>query len=380
MSSLHELNLDAVSAEERSYLLGLFLADGCVYYSRRKDRTYVSHRIKFFLQGDQLEIAEKVVALLKKLIGVSPHIYWEAGCMWILKFESKALFAFLPKKERLLNDNSARDRFFSDNRLFDVENGIPFLAGLLDGDGSCEVRVQKKQCMLGSVQKWNWSFSQSKLLFLIDYIRTLVTSMTSDEYSIGIRLRPGRNETKLCIRKSGILALLNSGIVNYSWKVRKWLERVGEIQRNRASYHTVGQVAKMLDVSEYIVRRCVSQNRLTCLRGPVESRGFALSWRYITTDAVEKLRGELAKEKNRSERIGKEGLRVLDAAKELSISYSTLQHWCHDGKIRSTMLHEGTCRFLVIPRDELETLRDRMRRKHSPHVSSEPAYRFNQTF
>ena len=239
-----ELRVDALSSEEWNYLHGLFFADGSSFIRRRLHQ----YCVKFSFQGNEVELARRVVVMTRK-IGLNPHVYGDRHKnMFNVIVLSMSLFSFLPSKARLLLDQGERERFFESNRLYEVRFGIPFLAGLLDGDGACW--VTKPRTRLRSLNKWNWNFAQGKYAFLIEYVRRFVESLAKG--STAERVIP-TEVVEIRFRKAGIIALLNKGIGDYSWKVAWWLEKCDSFRSGRAKYCTARNVARMLGLSQNFV-------------------------------------------------------------------------------------------------------------------------------
>jgi DNA-binding transcriptional regulator WhiA len=67
MVHYHELKIDALTFDEKSYFLGLFLADGCSFADSG------GYHIKFSFQGNEGELAQRVLGLLKRL-GLNPSM------------------------------------------------------------------------------------------------------------------------------------------------------------------------------------------------------------------------------------------------------------------------------------------------------------------
>lgn len=346
-----KLNANALSTGEWNYLHGLFLADGYrdAYEYRRNCWSY---RIRFFLQGDQLEIAHRIATLIKKT-GLKPHVGWDPiKNMIIVRVYSILLFDFLPDGKRLRDDPIYREHFYENNGLLNLQKGMPFIAGLLDGDGRCQAWISKgRRSFLGSMNKWLWSFSQTKFLFLIDYILKFAESLAPDSVRVMIN---GRGRI-VSFRKSLIIALLKLGIEEYSWKVTQWLNKVVMLERDRGIYHTVGEVARMFNVSSFVARNWIKAGKLSYLRRTDEK---GKSYRYfVSTEEVERFREIFLKERNALERIKSDGVKLVDAAEMLGIPYSTLRRWHRFGKFRAVMVHEGSLRFLVVPRDEINQIK-----------------------
>lgn len=295
-----ELLVDALSAEEWNYVFGLFLADGYSYITKPRKACGSRYSVVFDVQGDEGELADRLIALLRRA-GLSP---WKSSYrsrqknMIELETSSKLLLQFLPNKRALSNYAWARRAFFGRNRLYDVRFGIPFLAGLIDGDGSCWVSV-KDDCCFGSVSK-GWEFAQSRYMFLVEYIRRFIGSLARGGVACGsVRKGIGGDVVKMRFRESGMRVLLDSGIARYSWKVARWLRELEEARSERAKYYTVGRAASVLGVSKHIVRKWLGAGVMTCVRRRVKGRGrrqAALSYYYVPIADVEKLREKLGRE------------------------------------------------------------------------------------
>nr|MDO8134480.1 LAGLIDADG family homing endonuclease [Candidatus Njordarchaeum guaymaensis] len=348
----HRLNIAALSTEEWNYIRGLFMTDGYSrVITRGSSRAYI---ISFYLQGDEGKIAERVTNMLLRL-GLNPRTKKRLTYkMIIIEAYSKSLLNFLPDKKALIDNAVGRERLLAGNKLFDVKAGIPFLAGLLDGDGSCSISVEGYYCF-GSTHPFDWSFTQSRYPFLIDYVKSFIESLAPNGSKIG---RTKRGLSVVRIRKSGINALLDEGIAKYSWKATRWLERVAKLRSQRESYYTVGQVARMINVSETTLRCWLRKGKMMYHRRIVTTRESprSLSWHYIPSDVAKEFAEKFLGEKRRTERIRREGVKLIAAAKILGVPHRTLYDWYRCGKIRGTLLHNGGGHgCVIIPRDEVES-------------------------
>jgi transposase-like protein len=368
-SWFRELKVDALSAEEKAYLLGLYFADGCADAGRRSGggRRW---RVRFFLQGNEKELADRAVELLSKL-GLRPRFDKPRKGEWMLTVRvlSKALFNFLPDKQLLVDDTVVRDKFLAENGLSGVEEGIPFLAGLLDGDGFCQVSVEKKVHRAGAVNFWKWGIGQDRCMFLLDYVKRFVQLLTKDERSVSVEVaRTGRH--RVCIRKAGVVALLNSGIGEYSWKASRWLRQVAEIQGERMNYLTTGQVAAVFGVCREYVRSQLEAGKLRFVRGTGKARETGVSaskfgFRYfIPVEEAKRFGEKLREDREKSDNVKREGVTLKDLAKLLGVPWNTLRRWRRRGLIQGTVLREmgkgHRRRFLVIPWDEVERLKRKL--------------------
>jgi len=176
---LHELHVEALSPEEWNYVRGLFFADGSAFVSLDK-HGWKKYRVLFFLQGNEGEIVERLVSMLRRA-GMNPCVMYPRGAYSIVvETVSKVLFGFLPDRAALKRDAGTRERFFSEHKLRELSEGIPFVAGLIDGDGSTRVYTKfrrKGKKPFRDVQQWRWSFSQCKFRFLVYYLKEFVDSI-----------------------------------------------------------------------------------------------------------------------------------------------------------------------------------------------------------
>jgi len=310
-------------------------------------------------------LAHRVAGLLRR-VGLNPLVYRHPSKdELIVLTSSKALLEFLPRKELLGGDVEARERFFEENGLFTVGFGIPFVAGLIDGDGSCDVGVTRGRSCFGSVNQWHWSFSQCKYLFLVDYVMRFVGSIVWG----GVR-REVRADGCVTVhfRKVGVEALLGAGIFSYLWKAEQWLRKVAEARSERSHYTTTGQVARALNVSDKAVVKWLKAGKMSYHRRAFVSvkkkRGEkheceSLSWFYIPASEWEEFIGKLSAEREKVERVKGEGVtKLTDVARTLGISLNTLHTWRRRGRLQATLLRElGVGKCYVVPREEVEKLK-----------------------
>jgi hypothetical protein len=333
-----ELNISALSAEEWDYLLGLFLTDGCRYSWKGKSG-YRDCRVLFSLQGNEGEIVERITGVLKRL-GLNPAVLKSprGQNMMVVRVCSMALFDFLPDKSALRDNALSAEKLLAESNLYEVENGIPFLAGLLDGDGCCYVIVRREGVGHGRVDRWAWSFVQYRHPFLVDYMKRFIESLTSSHASVKVVSVPNGG-VRACIRKSGVTALLNSGIAEHSWKVTRWSKRVADIENERMKRYNMGQVAKAFGVSVRCARNWAKAGKLKYLRRETRTEGVVTRpWYFVPALEVEKLKETLLKEEQERERIKSEGVRLIDAAKMLGVHEKTLSRWRRHGKLQATFM------------------------------------------
>jgi DNA-binding transcriptional MerR regulator len=355
VAKTQSLKIEPQLLRELSYLRGLFLADGCADIVKVKPGSR-NYRVRFYLQKDQLQIAERIARLLRKL-GLNPRVenLFERG-MIVVRVYSMALLCFLPDKRTLINEVAQREMFFRENRLFDIEYGIPFVAGLLDGDGSCQVIVPRRR--FKSVSVWNWDFSQSReCYFLVDYFKMFVESLSPGAHSTWTRVF--RNGVKrLSIRKPGAVALIESGISEYSWKVSKWSRKVAEARNELAEYHTAGEVVRSLGVSYSTVESWVKSGKM---KKQVRWTDKKQSWFYIHDDDIMSFDKELQEKRRKAEEARCCGMKLKAAAELLGISVDMLHYLKKRGKLDAKLIDEGSGvghRYLVLQNDEIQRLKE----------------------
>lgn len=286
--------------------------------------------------------------------------------MQIVQVFSKALYLFLPEKETLRKDVAVREKFFEENKFLGVGGGVPFVAGLLDGDGRVAVNVvNKRRYFFGQVNQWPWEFYQTRCMFLVDYAVKFVESPASKSVRVQTRARDGLRTARLV--KSGVTALLDAGVAKFSWKADCWLRTVKEVRSERLRYYNVGQVARMLNVSNDVVRGWLKTGSMKYVRTEMSTRErqASLSHYYIPVHEAEKFRKSFLEKKGRMERVKAESVRLIELVEELGIPYTTLRRWCERAEIQITLVREAGGRgwkHLVIPRNEIEKLNKRKER------------------
>jgi hypothetical protein len=135
-----EIRLDILSAEERAYLFGLYFADGCVMALRRS-----LGGIVFYLSEGEEELVGRIAALFRRL-GLNPVVRHATNARMVsVSVSSVLLFhdLFPDKREFLgleLTDRLVSKWLLRQGLLDNVGRkapslAVPFIAGLLDGDG-----------------------------------------------------------------------------------------------------------------------------------------------------------------------------------------------------------------------------------------------------
>jgi hypothetical protein len=346
----YRMNNSALSCEDMSYLLGLFFADGCLYKKRKTSKTPTG--LNWTLQGDEDGLATKLVALLRRA-DLNPHVYFSRK--WseiIVAVNAVNLTEAFSVKTNLL-DQSAAWKFFEHKELLNVRCGIPFVAGLIDGDGTCRVTYRlrrKSRGGLGSIES-QWSFSQNRFRCLCEYLHRFILTLTASGSTYGTYHRRRKKkesvEHVVSISKSGIAALLKHGIGDYSWKVERWQHDLADLQNRlsliRSSVHTVGQVARSLGLNKVTVWAWCKTGKVKT----VQSGNGA--WYLIPSKEVERLL-----ESQNASSSGR-------LAQKLGVSVGTVSRWCRAGKVRT--LCGGKRRKYLIPVEEVQFLFEQRRRE-----------------
>jgi len=335
------MNTSALTPEELSYLLGLYCADGYLY--KRKN----SAGVFWCLQGNEEAIANRVEALLTRT-GLRPRVHFSRHGGIEVAAYSMSLSKVFPVKKNILKTSVAW-RFLK--RYLSSKYGIPFVAGLIDGDGRCKAYYnQRSHGLLGYISS-HWDFSQAKFPSLHEYLHEFIETLSPGGSTIRTyRRRKGPKERvdhAVLIRNSGIQALLQHGIDKYSWKAETWQQQIAELQRRlsslRSSVCTVGQVARSLGLNRATVWKWCKMGKVKTLRG----RGR--TWHLIPSKEVERL----LKDRN--------AYTTSQVAQKLGVTVNIVSTWCKAGKIRT--LCGGNRKRYLIPVDEAERLFRERRRK-----------------
>ncbi len=275
------MNTSGLTLEELSYLLGLYCADG--YLCKRKN----SAGLFWYLQGNEEVIARRVEALLAKT-GLRPRVHLSRHGGIEVAVYSMNLSEVFPVKKDVLKTSVAW-KFLE--KYLSVDYGIPFAAGLIDGDGGCKAYYYRGSYgLLGYIMS-KWNFSQTKFPSLCEYLyRFVETNSPSGSTIRTYRRRKGpkeRIDRAVLIRKSGIQTLLQYGIDKYSWKVRKWQQHIMELEGRlstlRSSVNTIGQLAHLIGLSRSAVWKWCKTGKVKTLRGDTRT------WYLIPSKEVKRL-------------------------------------------------------------------------------------------
>jgi hypothetical protein len=280
------MNVGVLSYEERAYLLGLFLADG--------NMTRVKHsaRVIFSLASNEEALAERVFGMLGRL-GFHPNIKVYSGDRNYIaaRVYGVDLLSYFPDKKSLLSlDAEALENWFRCEGLWG-ELGIPFLAGLVDGDGYVSAKYDRRSIF--PCVEVCWSFVQKELGFLIDFIIRYVERLTP--HGVGVYVRKGGKGRIVNFSTSGREALLSRGMAKWSWKV-SWCTTKTEKMRQqvadlRSRFYTTPQVACRLHVSRATVLWWCNHGSVSFMR--IRGNRYGAGSRYyfiIPVEEVERLR------------------------------------------------------------------------------------------
>lgn len=233
-----------------AYLLGLYLADGSL--------SSKGNSIAFCLQGNEGDIVDRVVSILRHM-SINPTVNVEKDRRNMIRVNGCAsnLFSFFPRKKVVLDGNVDEFLFFlKERKLLEVgDRLIAFLAGLLDGDGSCYVTLRNNKegryvFSHGSVET-HWTFTAVSYPILALYVLFAIRSLLGGSASLSVVNHKDGNMHVVRVLNDGIVRLLNHGFYEHCWKARVWAERYSglrEIQM-RSRHHSLKDVAKLLEVS-----------------------------------------------------------------------------------------------------------------------------------
>jgi hypothetical protein len=356
------MKVDALSAGERAYLLGLYFADGWIKRQRKTKSTTLS----FGLQGDEGEIAERVAEMLKRM-GLNSHVTHFRGNMYMIEVYANAtniVSFFAPKRGVRSFSGHVGLEWMSHVGGFEV----PFIAGLLDGDGYLYAeylgggskRVSARRGSIFGYLDVRWFFGQRKFSFLVDFVYRYVSALAPRGSSVWEEVGVSR----VSILESGREALIRCGAAKWSWKVADWLRKVEKVKKEisdlKSRFLTTGRVARRLHLAHSTIDEW-------CRRGVIRHMHVRSSvsevYRYIVPiEEVERLEAEFSsREELAQEGWGKGGwMGLTDVAKVLGVDESTLRRWRQRGRVKATLVRERggkRWRYYAVPRDEVERLK-----------------------
>ncbi len=355
-----KMNIKALQPEERAYLLGLYFADG--YLNPRYKSTQI---LNICFQGNERDLAKKTVEMFARS-GLSPILTAPKRLDEIVVSVSATnLLSFFPNKNRLVSLGiDPLKSWISDNQL-NTELGVPFIAGLLDGDGFCRP-LHQRSGVFGSIQE-KWEFSQKKFPFLIDFLVQYISKMTSN----GASINHGRNGQRVVrVLASGREALFKVGISRWSFKVNRCRQEAEEMKRQilevKSKFQTVSQAARVLHLPcNTLWKWCMhGQVKHMRIRGAL-SRSVSGRVRhccYIPFHEVQRLQIKLRDNARRQREIlsGTRYLTVKEASRFLGLSTTTVRDYCRRNNLKAKVISisalGGAKKMYFIPAEELKCL------------------------
>jgi DNA invertase Pin-like site-specific DNA recombinase len=358
------MNIDALSAEEGAYLLGLYLADGS---SRWRSKS--TKELSFGLQWDEGEIAKRVADMLG-CCGLNPHIYpLRRTRMTVVYAVGVNIGSFFPVKKEVkgLGDNSAL------RRVVDGGFEVPFIAGLVDGDGSATVKLQHHAGSLFGKRQVQVFFSQSNFQFLVDFVYEYVnglvprgaTLVDDKEAKAGVSKR-------VSILARGRDALIHHGILRWSFKFARLTNEVERVRREvaelKSKYVTLRKLADRLGLGNSTVWRWCKEGKLrhTYVRSPLSKRRATSL--LVSVEEAQRIELEVSEVRERVKTIKEGGVKLRGVAKMLGVTSAALCQRYRRGELQATLIHERGSKCLVIPRVEVEHLKETKQVMNCPHT------------
>jgi hypothetical protein len=283
------MNLSRLLSEEKAYLLGIYLADG---YMRKRHKP--THELRIHLQGNEMEIADKIINMFRRS-GLNPRLEKNPREYELTVIVTATnLVSLFPEKKKLFSLPASRLRRWAIREHLYGDLGIPFIAGLLDGDGSCYVGYDRSSLLNLTVK---WSLFQSNCQFLSVYLKEHVNKLVLGGSTLAQIKSRGRKEgAMVTILKSGREVLLRNGIAKWSFKVNRFVGRYEAINRQKleltSSFLRTGQVAIRLNVSAKTIENWCRKKRIKHLR--ISSIKSSYCRYLVPLDEVQKLEVELA--------------------------------------------------------------------------------------
>jgi hypothetical protein len=341
--------LSNLSCEERAYLLGLYFADGCK----------VSSGIQFTLAIYEWEIVHRIVEFFERQ-GLRPRVYSypdRTKCIKVYINNVHVRSCFPDKREffSLVLDDSHVQRWVNRESL-EGNLGVPFIAGLLDGDGLISAKVEYGRTIFGSLHSY-WTFFQVSYPFLVDFIRRYINHLVPG----GAHFNRAKEGEVVKISGQGREALIANGIAIWSVKVSKWIGEVEELRRQisdlKAEFLSPAEVAVRLQqaISRWTIREWCDRGYVRHIRIRATTTG---PFRYLIPVAeAQTLDAEIRRSRSYSESMlsKSECLSEKLVAHALGIKLDTVYHYCHRGKLKGIPLFTlGGRRTALIPRWQVE--------------------------
>jgi transposase-like protein len=364
------MNVKALTVQERSYLLGLFFADGSL--NREKNLQGQPIRsVSYSFQGNEMGLAKKVLALLERA-KLMPHLYKarSKNCLYVVA-SCTNLGIFFPNKKTILANAEERRKFFENSHLvFDLGNRVAFCAGLLDGDGSCDATAMKirskRATSVGGVHS-RWLFTQTSYPFLLEFFRTTVEYIAAHSTSNVYR------EGSLCgvkVKRKGREALLRAGMAEWSWKAMTWTKSFSALKdakyEERVTREKLAEnggiklvdIAKILGIRPSILHRMYWSGRL---KAELVRERAGIGRLVIPRDEAKRLTSLFSERKENVIKIKSGGgVRLTEVARTLGVPQSTLRNLRFRGALKAVLIRgegNGGLGRLFVPIGEVERLK-----------------------
>ncbi len=285
---MHVMNIDALLDDERAYLLGLYLTDG--YVGRQSKST---ERFELGLAGDEVEIACRVAGVLRRC-GLNPHVYLLRSGRFIVVHASGAnLSSFFPSKAEV--ESSRGTSVFGWVSSHGLE--VPFIAGLVDGDGSATVKVRFPHGSFFGKLQVQVAFAQYTFQFLVEFVYKYVNSLVTGGASLlaDREALSGRGK-RVCILSRGRDALLAQGVAHWSFKFARLVARLQEIEKERAAsdlrskFVTMSEAARRLELSVSTIFRWCESGKLKSMSLRNLGSKHRSAFRLVPVEEVERLK------------------------------------------------------------------------------------------
>nr|MDO8099416.1 helix-turn-helix domain-containing protein [Candidatus Njordarchaeota archaeon] len=343
-----KIAIDTLLPEERAYLLGLYFTDGSLCHEKS------SYRVQFYFGNSETRLAERTIVLLKRL-GLNPKMSRPKGRNYLaVRASASNLVSFFPEKDRFLTPKPNEAHGWARYERLEGNLGIPFIAGLLDGDGYLRIAYDKRSIL--GIDKC-WSFAQVKFKFLADFLVDYVKKLATRGTRVSMM---GNGRINVTILASGEKALLQKGIEKWSVKVADWARKLEKMKSKiltlRSRFHTVPEAAYKLGVARasmllWCRRGIVRHLCIRSYRRVREIRSLSL----IPAEEIERLRAFLAENEYKAKGSSHKLLTVIEATKLLKLCRSRIEECCKNGELKAVSLSTiGGDKKYLIPIEEVK--------------------------
>nr|MDO8100551.1 helix-turn-helix domain-containing protein [Candidatus Njordarchaeota archaeon] len=327
----------------------MYFSDG---YLRK--RTKSTHNLLFSLQGDEDDIVKRIVEMFRRS-GLNPTIDTTRGKVNEYRVEVVAtnILSFFPDKNEFLSLDASALKNWIVHEGLGGKLGVPFIAGLLDGDGSC--RVESRSSIFGSI--WmNWRFRQKKYPFLVDFLGQYINSLAVE----GVSVSSKGGELTARILTSGRDALIKAEIMKWSSKVVGCLKKYEKLKRQisdlRSRFYTAAEVARRLKVDGSSVLKWCRLGYIKHLR--IRNIPSRLRYCYIIpVEEVQRLELEVGMSKSGLGRLmtSKGHITVKQVAHALGVGYQSVYRFIKTGKLNDVPFSTlGGVKKHLIPAEEVD--------------------------